>query len=197
MTSIKCVTIFCGSSKGSNPLWEKMAFDLGKKLADQNIKLVYGGASIGLMGAVANGCLAAGGTVVGIIPDFLATREIAHQGLSELLVVKTMHERKLKMYEMADAFIMLPGGIGTFEEFFESLTWSQLGLHQKPIGILNADGYYTSLIDFMHKSVEAQFVKQQHLKPILISTEINELLEKITHFAHDTPFNPLIKTDQT
>src|SRR5690606_15661454 len=135
------IVVFCGSSIGTDRVYEEQAFLLGKTLAEASLGLVYGGAKVGLMGAVADGALGHGGKVVGVLPRFLQTREIAHDGLTELFIVETMHERKTKMNELCDGIIALPGGFGTMEEFFEMLTWGQLGLHQKPVGLLNTDGF--------------------------------------------------------
>ena len=137
---MKSVTVFCGSSMGTDPIYKSQAFLLGKTLAQQNIKLIYGGAKVGLMGAVADGALSENGKVIGVLPHFLGTKEIAHESLTELIRVESMHERKTKMSELSEGVIALPGGFGTLEELFEMLTWGQLGLHQKPIGILNKIG---------------------------------------------------------
>lgn len=176
------VTVFCGSSTGTDNLYTSEAFALGQLLAHQKIVLVYGGASIGVMGAVANGCLSKNGNVIGIIPKFLSTKEIAHDRLTELIEVETMHERKLKMHDLADGFIVLPGGIGTLEEFFEILTWAQLGLHQKPIAILNTNNYYDDLLAFIGQMAAKGFLKPIHQKLILVSDKIPELLEKMRNY---------------
>jgi len=179
---LKSITVFCGSSNGSEKIFTEKAFELGQKLAAENIQLIYGGASIGVMGSVANGCLSAHGKVIGIIPKFLGTKEIAHPNLTELITVDTMHERKLKMHELADGFIVLPGGIGTLEEFFEIFTWAQLGLHKKPIAILNTQDYYHDLIEFIENMVDKQFVKPIHKKLILVSEDIRDLLEQMKNY---------------
>jgi len=139
---MKNLTVFCGSSLGTDEIYERQAFKLGRTLAERSIGLVYGGADVGLMGAVANGCLSKGGRVTGVLPRFIKDKGIAHKNLTEMILVETMHERKTKMDELSDGVIALPGGFGTLEEFFEVLTWGQLGLHKKPVGILNINGFY-------------------------------------------------------
>jgi len=176
---MKRITVFCGSSNGTDEVFEIQAEELGRALARNGIGLVYGGADIGLMGAVARGVLNDGGEVIGVLPEFLRTKEIAHEGLTELIVVKTMHERKTKMNELCDGIIALPGGYGTLEELFEMLTWGQLGLHSKPIGILNIGGYYDALISFVNTMVEKGFLKEVNQQMILVSDDIGDLLEKM------------------
>lgn len=156
---MKSITVFCGSSFGSDNVFKEQATLLGQTLAKQNIQLVYGGSNTGLMGAVADGSLHAGGKVIGILPHFLQSKEIAHQHLTELILVDTMHERKTKMNDLCDGVIVLPGGYGTLEEFFEMITWAQLGLHEKPIAILNIDGFYDDLIKLTQTMVDKGFFK--------------------------------------
>jgi uncharacterized protein (TIGR00730 family) len=176
---MKRITVFCGSSNGTNKEYREQAYYLGKTLAIKNIGLVYGGARIGLMGAVADGALANGGEVIGVIPDFLQTKEIAHDSLSQLIVTATMHERKTKMNELCDGVIALPGGFGTIEELFEMLTWAQLALHQKPIGILNTDGYFNHLIAFVQHQLDEQFIKPFHQHLLIVGNTVDDLLEKM------------------
>jgi len=176
---MKRITVFCGSSNGTKKEYREQAYYLGKTLAIKNIGLVYGGASIGLMGAVADGALANGGEVIGVIPDFLQTKEIAHDSLSQLIVTATMHERKTKMNELCDGVIALPGGFGTIEELFEMLTWAQLALHQKPIGILNTDGYFNHLIAFVQHQLDEQFIKPFHQHLLIVGNTVDDLLEKM------------------
>lgn len=154
---MKNITVFCGSSFGTEEIYKEQAELLGKTLAKQNIGLVYGGANVGLMGAVADGALSENGTVIGVLPNFLRSKEIAHQGLTELILVESMHERKTKMSELCDGVIALPGGFGTLEELFEMLTWAQLGLHKKPIAILNISGFYDSLLELLETMTEKVF----------------------------------------
>lgn len=180
--NIKSITVFCGSSFGSDPIFKEQAALLGRALAAQDIRLIYGGANVGLMGAVADGCLLAGGKVTGVLPHFLQSKEIAHTGLTELVLVETMHERKTKMNDLCDGIIMLPGGYGTLEEFFEMITWAQLGLHQKPIGILNTGGFYDDLIKMVRTMVDKGFLKQINQDIMLISRNIDDLLEMMGNY---------------
>ena len=152
---------------------------LGQTLAKENIDLVYGGANVGLMGALANATLSGGGNVIGVIPTFLKSKEIAHLGLTELHIVASMHERKTKMNDLCDGAIALPGGFGTLEELFEMLTWGQLGLHQKPVGLLNVNGFYDELIQLMDTMVEKGFLKEVYRKLVLISNNPNDLLAQM------------------
>jgi uncharacterized protein (TIGR00730 family) len=180
---MKKISVFCGSSLGSEHIFEQQATLLGQTLAKRNIELVYGGTSIGLMGAVADGVLNAGGKAIGVLPNFLKSKEIAHEHLTELILVETMHERKTKMNDLCDGVIALPGGFGTLDELFEMLTWAQLGLHQKPIGILNIDGYYDSLMDFVQNMVDKGLLKEENQRMILISENIDELLDKMENYS--------------
>ena len=150
---MKTIAVYCGSSSGHDPAYIQAAKDVGKLLVDQGIDLVYGGGSVGMMGAVADAVLQGGGKVTGIIPTFLESKELGHHGVTELIVVETMHERKIKMFEMADGFIALPGGLGTMEELFEVLAWSQLAIHRHPCGLLNVRGYYDGLLQQQQMSM--------------------------------------------
>ncbi|CEJ70289.1 LOG family protein YvdD [Chryseobacterium oranimense G311] len=183
---MKNITVFCGSSFGSDDIYKEQATLLGKTLAKQNIQLIYGGADVGLMGAVADGALNEGGKVTGVLPHFLQSKEIAHKNLTELIIVETMHERKTKMNDLCDGVIVLPGGYGTLEEFFEMITWAQLGLHTKPIGILNIDGFYDDLIKLVQTMVDKGFLKQINRDMLLISDSINELLDKMRNYQAPT-----------
>ena len=171
--------VFCGSSPGSRPEYASAAADLGRLLAERELELVYGGASVGLMGAVADATLAAGGTAIGVIPSLLVEAEIAHAGLSELHVVETMHERKALMSELSDAVIALPGGIGTLDEFFELFTWSQLGLHRMPLGVLNVAGYWDGLLEFLDHAVNERFLRTEHLATLIVSVDAAALLDAL------------------
>ncbi|TMM53617.1 TIGR00730 family Rossman fold protein [Maribacter algarum] len=179
---MKSIVVFCGSSEGRSADYVQHGLDLGKSLAQEEITLVYGGAKIGVMGAVAKGALESDGKVIGVIPDFLKIREVFHTGLTELIVTQDMHERKLKMHELSEGIIMLPGGYGTLEEFFEMLTWAQLGLHQYPIGILNTNGFYTELLNMLAKMVEQGFVKKENYKMILVDETIEGLLNQMKNY---------------
>lgn len=183
---MKRIVVFCGSSSGYEEIYKTQASLLGKALAKRNIELIYGGANIGLMGAVADAVLKAGGKVIGVLPNFLREKEIAHNGLTQLILVDSMHERKLKMSELCDGIIALPGGYGTLEEFFEMLTWAQLGLHQKPVAILNVDGFYDSLSILIQTMVEKGFLKKINKEMLLINDDIDLLLEQMqTYKAPD------------
>ncbi|MEO1012870.1 MAG: TIGR00730 family Rossman fold protein, partial [Bacteroidota bacterium] len=170
------IVVFCGSSEGGDPLIIQAATELGKTLANKEIDLVYGAARIGIMGKVAQAALDSGGKVIGVIPDFLMRREIYHQGLTRLIITKTMHERKLKMHELSEGVIMLPGGYGTLEEFFEMITWAQLGLHQKPVGILNTNGFYDELLKMLDKMVSQGFLKKENRDMLLVASDVDNLL---------------------
>ncbi|MDY0932623.1 MULTISPECIES: TIGR00730 family Rossman fold protein [Chryseobacterium] len=183
---MKSITVFCGSSFGSDELYKEQATLLGQTLAKQNIQLIYGGANVGLMGAVADGVLQEGGKAIGVLPHFLQSKEIAHQDLTELILVETMHERKTKMNDLCDGVIVLPGGYGTLEEFFEMITWAQLGLHKKPIAILNIDGFYDDLIKLVQTMVDKGFLKQINKEMLLVSDSIDELLEKMRNYQAPT-----------
>jgi uncharacterized protein (TIGR00730 family) len=179
---MKAITVFCGSSFGSLKIYEDQAYLLGQKLAQRNIKLIYGGANVGLMGAVANGAVKNEGTVIGVLPNFLKEKEIAHEHLSELIVVETMHERKTKMNELSDGVITMPGGFGTLEEFFEMLTWAQLGLHKKPLAILNINGFYDDLLRLVQNMVDNGFLKEANQQMIIVSDNIDELLDRMVFY---------------
>lgn len=182
MTEIKQICVYCGSSPGATPQYQQAAKILGQTLATRKIDLVYGGADIGLMGAVANAVLTHGGKVTGVIPKALYRKEVAHQGLSNLEVVADMHERKARMAELADGFVTLPGGLGTLEELFEMLTWSQLGFHEKPIGLLNIENYYTSLLEFIQHSVNQGFVKPIHQQLFTVSDSPETLIDSMNAY---------------
>ena len=179
---MKRITVFCGSSFGTEKEYEQQAYLLGKTLAERSIGLVYGGANVGLMGAVANGAIENSGDVIGVLPYFLQNKEIAHGGLTELILVETMHERKTKMNDLTDGVITLPGGFGTLEEFFEMLTWAQLGLHKKPIGILNVNGFYDELLALIETMVKKGFLKVVNQNMLLTSNDIEDLLNKMESY---------------
>jgi uncharacterized protein (TIGR00730 family) len=179
---MKRLCVYCGSSPGSQPDYTEAAKHLAHALVEKNIEVVYGGASVGTMGVLANAMLAEGGQVIGIIPQTLVDKEVAHPGLSELRVVKSMHERKMLMAELSDGFIALPGGLGTLEEFFEVLTWALLGLHQKPCGLLNIRGYYRSLIDFLDHAVSEKFIREAHRAMLLVEEQPERLLERFERY---------------
>jgi len=176
---VNAVCVFTGSSRGVRPEYVAVATELGSLLAGRRIRLVYGGARVGLMGAVADAALASGGEVVGVIPAALVAKEVAHTGLTDLRVVNSMHERKALMSDLADAFVALPGGWGTLEEFFEVLTWAQLGLHRKPCGLLNAQGYFDRLLAFLDHTIDEGFVRPQNADLIAVAPTPGALLDRL------------------
>lgn len=179
---MKSIVVFCGSSEGYNEVYRETAFSVGETLAARGIRVIYGGAKVGLMGAVAEGALQAGGEVIGVIPSFLQTKEVAHEQLTQLITVETMHERKLKMHELSNGIITLPGGWGTMEELFEMLTWSQLGLHNKPVGLLNINGYYDPLKALSDNMVQEGFLSEWVNNILLISDSLDDLLEQMARY---------------
>jgi uncharacterized protein (TIGR00730 family) len=182
---MRSVCVFCGSSPGKDPQYLAAANLMGRLIAEQNTVLIYGGAKVGLMGAVADAALAAGGEVIGILPEALAAKELAHTSLTRLEVVYSMHERKARMAELSEGFIALPGGAGTLEEIFEIWTWGQLGFHGKPAGFLNVAGYYDGLASFLDHTVDAAFVKPVHRNMLTFSDDPKALLE--TMAAYQAP----------
>ena len=183
--------VYCGSRPGANPAYAQVARSVGEWIGRHGGQLVYGGGHNGLMGLLADATLAAGGRVVGIIPKALVEREWAHKGCSELHVVDTMHERKRMMAERADAFLAFPGGIGTFEEFFEVWTWRQLGYHDKPVGLLNVDGYYDGLLGFMQTGVDQQFMGPWQMELIRVGSDWQQLLPELVQAGGITPADHL------
>jgi uncharacterized protein (TIGR00730 family) len=179
LTHPRAVCVFCGSSPGTNPAFTDAAAAFGRGLATRDVGLVYGGASIGLMGVVADAAIAAGGRATGVITEALAGHEIAHSSLTDLHTVNTMHERKAMMSSLSDAFAMLPGGFGTLEEFMESVTWSQLGLHDKRCGILNVDGFFDDLLEFVGHAVDEGFIKAKSLDGLVVAKGPEELLDAL------------------
>lgn len=173
------ICVFCGSSAGRIPEYAKSAQVFARLMAEQGIGIVYGGSSLGMMGALADSALQSGGSVIGVIPRGILGREIAHPGLSELHIVESMHSRKAMMAELSDAFVALPGGVGTLEEFFEVWTWAQLGIHDKPVGLLNTSGYFDSLIRYLKWAVEEQFVRPADLGMVIIESEPEALLREV------------------
>ncbi|WP_273567193.1 TIGR00730 family Rossman fold protein [Maribacter halichondriae] len=190
------IVVFCGSSEGNDPAILQAAAELGKILAEREIILVYGGAKIGVMGTVAQTTLDKDGKVIGVIPEFLKHKEVFHTGLTELIVTQNMHERKLKMHELSEGIITLPGGYGTLEELFEMITWAQLGLHQKPIGILNTNGFYDDLLQLLQKMVSKGFLSQENYDMILVDDDVDGLLKKMVAYI-PLPLPKWIKKEQT
>ena len=182
MTALRRVCVFCGSKHGARPEYAEAAGAMAAALVQSGIDLVYGGGRVGLMGVVADAVLAAGGEVIGVIPDHMSDREIAHFGLTELRIVGSMHERKALMYELSDGFVALPGGLGTLEELFEITTWSQLGLHAKPTGLLDVSGFYAPLVEFLDRLVTEGFVSERHRRLLRVAAEPEALLDRLAAF---------------
>lgn len=182
MNDLKAIAVFCGSSEGNDTIIISEAEKLGQTLAQEDITLVYGAAKIGIMGRIAQATLNNHGKVIGVIPEFLKLKEVVHLGLNELITTSNMHERKLKMHELSDGFITLPGGFGTFEELFEIITWAQLGLHQKPIGLLNINGFYDDLIGMLETMVAKGFLKIDNLELLIVDKDISSLINKMKHY---------------
>ncbi|MBK7662982.1 MAG: TIGR00730 family Rossman fold protein [Sterolibacteriaceae bacterium] len=190
------ICVFCGSQVGGHPLYAAAATAVGTLLALRSIGLVYGGGKVGLMGVVADAALAAGGEVIGVIPERLMNRELGHGGVTDLRVVDSMHERKAMMSDLSDAFIALPGGYGTFEEFFEVVTWMQLGIHAKPCGLLNVGGYYDMLLALLDHAAGESFIRPQHRGLVLVDTEPAMLLQQLLDYR--TPqIEKWLERDQT
>lgn len=182
MHKFKSICVFCGSSDGNDQAITDVTMQLGATLAQNNVTLVYGAAKIGVMGTLAKSVLDNDGEVIGIIPGFLKKKEVVHLGLTKLITTKNMHERKLKMQQLSDGFIALPGGIGTLEELFEILTWLQLGLHTKPIGLLNCNGFYNDLLQLLETMVRKGFVSLENYELLLVDTTVTGLLQKMADF---------------
>jgi len=180
---MKSIAVFCASAYGKDPIYRTSAFLTGKVLAQRGLDVLYGGSRLGLMGDLANGALEAGGKVIGVLPEFLRDREVAHLGISELILVKSMHERKKILNDRSDAILTLPGGFGTMEEFFELLTWSQLGLHSKPIGILNVNGVYDPLVDLFNRMVDEGFVRSESRSLVIIESDLHILLDAMDGYV--------------
>ena len=179
---MKRLCVFCGSSHGNSAVFTAAARELGEAVATRGIELVFGGSHVGLMGVVADTALARGGKVIGVLPRFMADKELAHPGLTQLHVVDTMHERKQLMAEMAEGFVALPGGFGTFEEILEAITWGQLHLHTYPCALLNVDGYYDSLVEFLRQSVTKGFVRQEQFDSLIVARNVDELFQRFAQF---------------
>jgi uncharacterized protein (TIGR00730 family) len=188
MNVMKSISVYCGSSTGSRLVYMEAAKNLGRILAERKIQLIFGGGKVGLMGILADAALEAGGTVTGVIPRFLHVKEVAHNCLSKMITAETMHERKILIHEMSDAVIALPGGFGTLDELFEMLTWAQLGLHRKPVGILNVNGYFTHLLQAIDTMVDEGFLKPVNREIVLVSENVDELLDKMEQY--NAPFIP-------
>ncbi len=180
---MQSICVYCGSSNGRQKLYGNIACEFGRRLVERGLKLVYGGGCVGLMGVIADAVLDAGGHVTGVIPESLVAKEVAHLSLTELIVTQSMHERKTIMAERSDAFVAMPGGIGTLEELFEIWTWGQLGLHDKPCGMLNVAGYFDGLIAFLDHSVNEQFLKPVHRARLIVESDADVLLDRLATFV--------------
>ena len=180
---MKRIAVYCGSSAGPNEIYRQQAAQLGRYLAGNNIHVIFGGGKVGLMGILADAALEAGGKVTGVIPGFLHVKEVAHSKLTELITVETMHQRKALIEEMSDGAIALPGGFGTLDELFEMLTWGQLGLHDKPVGLLNTNGFYDQILAVIDRMVNEGFIKDQNRDMVLVSDSIEELVETMRNYT--------------
>lgn len=186
---MKRLAVYCGSAAPANPIYIETAREVGRTLAERGIGVVYGGGRLGLMGAIADAALAAGGEVIGIIPEALVAAEVAHRGCTELHVVSGMHERKARFTDLSDGFVTLPGGVGTMDELWEAISWSQLGYHRKPVGLLNVNGFYDELVAFNARMIAVGFVRAQHAGILLVDDRLDGLLTKMSVYRpHETIF---------
>ncbi len=196
MTAIRSLCVYCGSSMGRDPAHREAAAAVGTLMAAKGVRLVYGGGAVGLMGVVADAVMAGGGEVLGVIPKGLFSNEVGHQGITELVEVDSMHQRKQRMAEEADAFLALPGGLGTLEELAEITTWAQLGIHDKPVGVLDLDGFWQPLLDFLDGAVESGFLRPANRELVVRITDVDDVLAVLG--GHRTPRNPaLLGSDET
>jgi uncharacterized protein (TIGR00730 family) len=194
---VERICVFCGASPGARPEYREVTAELARVLVSEGIGVVYGGGGVGLMGALADAVIAEGGEVIGVIPRSLVDREIAHRDVVDMRVVSSMHERKALMAELAGAFIALPGGLGTLEELFEVYTWAQLGLHRKPCGLLNVEGYYDGIADFLGHAVTERFVREEHRELLMIERDPVALLERIRAYEPDANLPKWIDREET
>ena len=192
---MKRIAVYCGSASPADPRYLELATEVGRALADREIGVVYGGGRLGLMGAVADAALAAGGEVIGVIPEALVSSEVAHRGCTELHVVSGMHERKLAFTELSDGFLTIPGGVGTMDELWEAVSWAQLGYHTKPVGLLNAFGFYDHLLAFNRHMVEVGFIRPAHQGIIIAETELDLLLTRMAAHEPHTPIFAMKASD--
>jgi len=179
---MKSISVFCGSNSGGKPEYKAASEAFGKLLVRENIRLVYGGGNVGLMGTISSSVMAAGGEVIGVIPKFLADKELAHTDVTKLHIVGSMHERKALMADLSDGFVALPGGIGTLEELFEVFTWAQLGLHEKPCAVLNVAGFYDHLYEFLRHTVEMRFMKEPNLDMLILESDAEKMLARMKSY---------------
>ncbi len=197
LPSVERICVFCGASPGARRAYRDATEELARLLVDERIGVVYGGGGVGLMGALADAVLAEGGEVTGIIPRALIDREIAHRDVADMRVVGSMHERKALMAELADAFVALPGGLGTLEELFEVYTWAQLGLHRKPCALLNVEGYYDGVVGFLSNAVEERFVREEHREMLIVEQEPRALIGRLREFEPDAALPKWIDVEET
>jgi uncharacterized protein (TIGR00730 family) len=194
---VERICVFCGASPGARPEYAHATTELARLLVADGIGVVYGGGGVGLMGVLADAVLAEGGEVIGVIPRALMDREIAHRDVTDMRVVGSMHERKALMAELADAFVALPGGLGTLEELFEVYTWAQLGLHRKPCALLNVEGYYDGVVGFLGHAVKERFVREEHREMLAVETEPGVLIERLRRFEPDAVLPKWIDRGET
>lgn len=192
---MKRLAVYCGSATPDDPRYIELAREVGRTLAERGIGVVYGGGKLGLMGAVADAALAAGGEVIGVIPEALVNSEVAHRGCTELHVVSGMHERKLAFTNLSDGFLTIPGGVGTMDELWEAVSWAQLGYHAKPVGLLNAFGFYDQLLAFNHHMIAVGFIRPAHAGIIMAETELDLLLARMAAHEPHTPIFAMKKSD--
>jgi uncharacterized protein (TIGR00730 family) len=191
------ICVFCGASPGARPEYAQATTELARLLTSEGIGVVYGGGGVGLMGVLADAVIAEGGEIIGVIPRALLDREIAHRDVADMRVVASMHERKALMAELADAFIALPGGLGTMEELFEVYTWAQLGLHRKPCALLNVEGYYDGVANFLSHAVEERFVREEHREMLMVESQPGPLIERLRAFEPDSALPKWIDREET
>jgi len=194
---VQRICVFCGASPGARPEYAQATTELARLLVADGVGVVYGGGGVGLMGVLADAVLAEGGEIIGVIPRALVDREIAHRDVSDMRVVGSMHERKALMAELADAFIALPGGLGTLEELFEVYTWAQLGLHRKPCALLNVEGYYDGIAGFLANAVQERFLREEHREMLMVETQPGPLIERLREFEPDSVFPKWIDREET
>lgn len=197
LLAVKRICVFCGASPGARPEYAAATAELARLLVADGIGVVYGGGGVGLMGALADAVLAEGGDIVGVIPQALVDREIAHRDVSDMRVVGSMHERKALMAELSDAFVALPGGLGTLEELFEVYTWAQLGLHRKPCALLDVEGYYAGIARFLAHAVEERFVREEHRAMLMVERDPRALIDRLRGFEPDTALPKWIDREET
>lgn len=192
---MKRLAVYCGSASPADPRYLELASEVGRTLAERGIGVVYGGGKLGLMGALADAALAAGGEVIGVIPEALVSSEVAHRGCTELHIVSGMHDRKLAFTQLSDGFLTIPGGVGTMDELWEAVSWAQLGYHQKPVGLLNAFGFYDHLLAFNRHMIEVGFIRPAHQGIIIAETELDLLLTRMAAHEPHTPIFAMKVTD--